>query len=198
MALNDDDLKAVKQLLDGHFAEHRRIDRRRQARNWIIFLVLLIGPSIPAAIMLNNLWKDFQESLDQQQREFAEARAAYQRELKKSQIMQKERDEAVARSKYNANGNVSQADYEAGLLRSMIQFYNKQGKIRDNLKNVDADDPDSLEATADELSGILDDSLGLLMQMALRNTDPAIDPPADERKLSDGKMPDQGVPVPAQ
>lgn len=182
MALSDDDLKAVKRLLDGHLAEFQARERRRRRWGLIVFLVLLVGPIIPGLFIARDWWAEFK---NQQDKDLAEARAAYQRELAKSQIMRKERDEAVARVKYN--GDISDADYQAGLMRSMIQLYNQQAQVRERLQNADADDPESLEATADALSDMLDASLGTLMQMALRNTDSAQNPPPSPQVMSDAK-----------
>ncbi len=181
MPLDPEDVQAIGQLLDERLGAY---DQRQRARRrwWLWFwIVLFIVSTIASWVTVQRVIEvvmskatAMMDKVDAEERDFAQAKAVYQKQVAHDQQMQKERADAEQAAHYESKQ--SKAEYEAGLIRQSLAVFAKSAKAQEKVKNLGAsNDPDDDLKALEELSGTLSQGTNVLMQVLLRNTDPAHD-----------------------
>lgn len=189
MALDERDIALIRQVVSEQIAAGQAQDRKRR-RFWMWFWVWFF--IITTALSMWATWglvKKFQDQIATQEAAFEESKLAYQAELARNKVWQAER--VAAEKAVNYQSHVSQASHEANEMQRAISMLAKSTQLKQKWANLDMDNPDNLEVMADDMSGILNEGLGSLARIMLRNTDPALNT-AQERMLQDvagGKAP---------
>jgi hypothetical protein len=129
-------------------------------------LVFVIGLLCIGISLMYFETKHLQSKLAEQEVLFNEARIEYQKQLVVNEEMRKERDKAVEFSNYKRGQ--SEAEYNATLLRG---FFSIVGKASDLKKKVDANDDSMIEENAKEVEDVLFESLKIMSQIMLKNTE---------------------------
>jgi len=111
--------------------------------------------------------------------ELSEAKLAYQRELVRNQAWQATRAAAERASGYD--GRRTQAQHEAALMNQSLQLIAQQKALSEKWQKLDYDDPKSMEILSEDLGKVLEQGLGTIGQVLLRNSDPAHNT-VDERR----------------
>src|SRR4051812_41274392 len=124
MSLSEDDVQLIGRMLDQRLERVEADARRRRRRIWLVIVVLTVLSSIASAVAMRRMMVQVEGWLSEQDRQLSDAKIAYQRELRRNEDMQRERAAAVAASGYKPEQ--SQAEYEAGLMRSLFQLMGKQ------------------------------------------------------------------------
>ena len=178
MSLTSEDVETIGRLLDERLARVQAADRRRR-RFWLWFwIALFVVSTVASWFAAQRLLRQVEDRLAEADRQFLDAKLAYQRQLARDAEMQRER--AVAEKAAGYQPKQSQAEYEAGLVRSALQAMSQQAAITKRFEQLDPDDPDALMAATDELNANVSSMLGTLTRVMLRNTDPSLNTPAEK------------------
>jgi hypothetical protein len=187
MSLSPEDVQAIGAMFDEKLGRVQAAERRRR-RLWFWFwMALFIGSSVASWFAVKRLMSEAQERLAKADDEMRDAKLNYQAELKRSAAMQAERKAAEEASRYVSKQD--QGTYEAGLLQQVFKIQMKAVAFNKALTEM-ADGPMSTPAGAagdqverdrtEDLQGIMAEGMGvtndftkILMQIMLRNTDPA-------------------------
>ena len=178
MTLTSEDVETIGRLLDERLAKAQAVDRRRR-RWWLWFwIALFVLSSLASWFAAQRILRQVEAQLAEVDRQFLDTKTTYQRQLARDAMMQQERKAAEQASQYQPKQ--SQADYEAGLMRSAFKAMSQQAALSKKLENISSDDPDALIAATEEMSGNLTSMLGTLTKVMLRNTDPALNTPQEK------------------
>lgn len=182
MPLDDRDIAAIGQLLDQRL-DVRAAEARRRRVFWTLTILLLTTLAGAIAwVALLKRFQVFQDRMAQQEQQWRESKAAYQKLLLENEQMRSER-EAAAKAVGYRSGEPA-ADYEAKLLRGTFSLIGKASELAKQAERPDAaDDLDALEAQAKQHAELMGDALGLIGRMLLRNTDPEHNTPTENRRL---------------
>jgi len=189
MALDERDIALIRQVVSEQVAVGQAQDRKRR-RFWLWFWVCFF--IITTALSMWATWgfvKKFQDQIATQEAAFQHIKLEYQAELARNKAWQTER--LAAEKAVNYQSNVSQASHEANEMQRAISMLAKSNQLQQKWADLDMDNPDNLEVLANDMSGILNEGLGSLARIMLRNTDPTLNT-AQERMLQDvaaGKAP---------
>jgi hypothetical protein len=187
MSLAPADLHMIGQLLDERLALHEKRERGRR-RWWLWFwIIVFIVSTVLSGIAGKRLLATMQDRIATEEQAWSEMKLSYQAELARSKTMRAERTEAEKNAGYRSDQ--SQADYEAGLMRQALQLYNRSIAAQKKISSQDVDDPEAMLQEAEDLTGVMSDSLSTIMQMALRNTDPAHNTTQERRQSVDAASP---------
>jgi hypothetical protein len=190
VTLDPDDLARLDALVEERLAQ-REAERRRRRRRWLVPLLVTGGVLLVAAGV--GTWYGVRAGMDwvaARDQELSEAKLAYQRELAQNRAWQATRVAAEKATGYN--GRQTQAQHEAALMNQSLQLIAQQRVLSEKWKTLDYDDPKSLEILSDDLGKVLEQGLGTIGQVLLRNSDPAHNT-ADERRQQEAAG--QVVPV---
>jgi len=156
--------KSLDKKLDEKFSAMRAAERSRR-RFWMWFWIAV-------------LWERIQGELTAQDQALVEMKIEYQKQLAANKQMQEERAEAAKMANYRSDQ--TQAQYEAGLVGGLFKTLGQVNKLKDKWKDADLGDLDQLEAFAADYSSMTEGALGLVTQMLLRNTDPALNSSSED------------------
>lgn len=157
----------VEKLLAGDRAERRRRRRRRWLWPLVVLGVLGLGLGAWGAVLGVHAAQDWLAARDA---EYTEVKLAYQRELARNLAWQKTRDDAAKAVHYQPQQ--TQAEHEANLMNQAMGLLAEQGKLKEKWAKLDFNDPKAMETLSADLSQVLDQGLGTLGQILLRNSDP--------------------------
>jgi hypothetical protein len=186
MPLSNEDVEAIGNLLDQRLEKY---DSKQRARRrfwlwfWIMLFVVSTILSLVAARELVAQAQGYMDKLSADEREWSNMKIEYQNQLAHDRKMQAERKEAETLAKYDSAK--PQAAYEADLIRQTMQLFAKTKKMQDQMAKVDPDDIDAQMKAIEDTAGATGDAMGMMMQMLLRNTDPAHDSPIEKAATSD-------------
>ncbi len=194
MSLTTDDVQLIGRMLDERLDRIQEVARRRRRRLWLIILLLTLASTVASVFAAREALRMYQDFRSEQDQAMIEAKLAYQRELARNDEMRKEREAAVAASGYQPKQD--QANYEAGLIRSLFKTMSQQTAMQKRLENLDPEDPDALLAATEDMQTSMTEGLGAITRILLRNTDPALNT-AQERLLAgaDGGPPEAASPA---
>jgi hypothetical protein len=182
MALDERDLALIRQVVVEQLAVVQVSERKRR-RFWLWFWVWFFILTTAAGTWWS--WKvieKVQAQIAAQDQAFQETKRSYQAELARNQEWQNQREQAEKAVGYQSNR--SQPSHEAMLMNNLMSLMSKQGAMKEKWANADLSDPEDLNALADDMNQVLTQGLGTIMQVMLRNTDPAHNT-AQERMLQD-------------
>ena len=178
MTLTSEDVETIGRLLDERLAKAQAVERRRR-RWWLWFWIgLFVLSSLASWFAAQRMLRQVESQLAEIDRQFLDTKLTYQRQLARDAEMQQERKAAEQVSQYQPKQ--TQADYEAGLMRSAFHMMSQQAALTKTIEQLDADDPEALIKATEEMSGTMTTALGTLTRMMLRNTDPALNTPQEK------------------
>jgi hypothetical protein len=207
MPLSPEDVQAIGAMFDAKLDRVQAIERRRR-RLWFWFwMVLFIGSSVASWIMAKRIMTQLQAQVADINDQARASRLEYQAQLRRSAEMQAERKAAEVASHYQSKQ--SQASYEAGLIGSLFRMQAQAAALQKDVTGkaeanagrsmrTEQDAVDQLdEATKDldRTEALMNSATGLLMQMLLRNTDPAHNSAEDKLVGSEAEGAAQPPPV---
>lgn len=171
MPLDDQDLARITALLKQEVgAMEDRARSRRRFWLWFWTLAILLGAALSLWFTLRTV-EALRARLGEQERAFLEAKREYQRELAASRRLQEER--AAAERAVGYRSGQSQATYEASLIAGTLGMIGKANELQRRYEKAPLDDLDELEAFSKDYQALMNQALGSLGTMLLRNTDPA-------------------------
>jgi len=179
VTLDPDDLARLDALVEARLAQ-REAEHRRRRRRWLLPLAVVAGLLLVIAGV--GTWFGVRAAMDwvaARDQELSEAKLAYQRELVRNQAWQATRAAAERASGYD--GRRTQAQHEAALMNQSLQLIAQQKALTEKWQKLDYDDPKSMEILSEDLGKVLEQGLGTIGQVLLRNSDPAHNT-ADERR----------------
>jgi hypothetical protein len=182
MALDERDIALIRQVVSEQIAVGQAQDRRRR-RFWLWFWIWFF--IITTALSGWASWRlvaSFQDQIAAQEAAFQETKREYQAELARNKAWQAER--IAAEKAVGYDNRTSQASHEANEMQRVIGMLAKSNQLQAKWAQLDLDDPENLDVLAQDMSGILNEGLGSIARIMLRNTDPALNT-AQERMLED-------------
>jgi len=170
--------KSLDKKLDEKFSAMRAAERSRR-RFWMWFwIAVFVFSSVLSWWGAKVVWERIQGELTAQDQALVEMKMEYQKQLAANKQMQEERAEAAKMANYRSDQ--TQAQYEAGLVGGLFKTLGQVNKLKDKWKDADLGDLDQLEAFAADYSSMTEGALGLVTQMLLRNTDPALNSSSED------------------
>lgn len=156
----------VEKILAGERAE---LTRRRRRWLWPVLGLALITMGLGTWGVVQGITMA-QDWITARDAEYTEVKLAYQRELARNQAWQKTREDAARAVHYQPKQ--TQAEHEANVMNQALGLLAEQGKLKEKWGKLDFNDPKAMETLSTDLSQVLDQGLGTLGQILLRNTDP--------------------------
>lgn len=179
VALSADDLADIARVIDQRLAVDRRAQTARRRWRRVVLLLLMLTASVVGWLWLRSHLDRLHGQLAEQAAALQDARLAYQRELQRSNDVQRERAAAIAAAGY-VSGQ-PRAVHEADLLRGVIRLYG-QAQATQGQVLAAGDDDDDLVAAAVSSAAVAQDGGSLLMRLLLGATDPAHNDASDQRQ----------------